>query len=189
MTRTWLVAVVALWVAAIAAVLLLNPVFKRYRVPSESMEPTIHRGDTVNLNGGESPAVGDIVIFHPPVGAETAECGQARAGAPCARPTPERAPVTYIKRIVAGPGDRVAFEAGNTIRNGKRASEPYIAPCRGVQLCELPAPITVPDGMYFLVGDNRGASDDSRVWGPVPEDWILGRAERCHVLYFACSRA
>jgi signal peptidase I len=41
--------------------------------------------------------------------------------------------------------------------------------------------------MYFMVGDNRDASDDSRFWGPVPAEWIVGRVERCHVLYFACS--
>jgi signal peptidase I len=175
---------------AIAAIAFfaLQPQFKRYRVPSESMAPTIEYGEKVNLNEDAEPRVGDIVIFHPPVGAETQKCGEVEAGGLCARPTPERSPVTFIKRIVGGPGDRVTFERGHVVRNGETQDEPYIRACDRAG-CTYPQPITVPDDMYYLVGDNRGASDDSRHWGPVPAKWILGRAERCHALYFACSPA
>ena len=55
-------------------------------------------------------------------------------------------------------------------------SEPFIAPCAGGQGCDLPRPITVPRGYVFCMGDNRGASDDSRFWGPMPEDWVIGEA-------------
>ena len=64
---------------------------------------------------------------------------------------------------------------GHVIRNGRRASEPFAAPCGGGPECDL-APIEVPAGHYFLMGDNRGNSDDSRYWGPVPRSQIIGRA-------------
>jgi len=184
-------ALVALLV--IALFFLSHPQFKRYRIPSESMEPTIRHGEIINANGGEDLKVGDIVIFHPPSGAEAggdAQCGSAPdEGQPCAEPAGGPAETLFIKRIVAGPGDSVAFERGGAIRNGKSQREPYITPCGDGEACDLPRAITVPAGAYYLVGDNRGASDDSRFWGPVREDWIVGRVERCNALYFFCSAA
>jgi signal peptidase I len=174
------------------AILAGRPHFKRYRVPSESMQPTIAHGETVNLNGGAHFGVGDVVIFHAPKGAEAVGepgCAAAGRGGLCAKPTAERSALTFIKRIVAGPGDQVAFRRGQVIRNGKPVDEPYAASCGDGEACDFPEPIRVPDGMYYLVGDNRGASDDSRFWGPVPEHWILGRVERCLALYFFCSPA
>jgi signal peptidase I len=172
------------------AIFVGDPEFKRYRIPSESMEPTIHQGDTINKNGGADVGVGDIVIFNGPKGANTFEgagCANTGPGGLCARPTQERSTVTFVKRIVAGPGDKIGFKDGQTIRNGKPVDEPYAADRGGGDACNFPIPVTVPAGMYYLVGDNRGASEDSRFWGPVPEDWILGRADRCSAIYFFCS--
>jgi len=135
---------------------------------------------------------GAVVILDAPRGAEAlegTECGEAGPDGLCARPTPQRSPTKLIKRIVAGPGDRIAFRRGQTIRNGKPVEEPYAMDCGGGEVCDFPGPVTVPDGMYYLVGDNRGASDDSRFWGAVPEDWILGRIERCRAIYLFCSPA
>jgi signal peptidase I len=186
MSLKWVAAVVVV-IALLAGAVALHPLFKRYRVPSESMTPTLALGDKVNLNGGAAPTVGDVVIFRPPAGAADGRCGSARReDQPCAQPTSARADVLFVKRIVAGPGDRVAFRDGRTIRNGRPAPEPYVDGCTGPS-CDLPREAAVPAGMYFLVGDKRDASDDSRFWGPVPRDWILGRAERCQALYFACS--
>ena len=59
----------------------------------------------------------------------------------------------------------------------EKADEPYTRPCGGFSAaCNLPRPITIPPDHYFMMGDNRGESQDSRFWGPVPRDWIIGEA-------------
>jgi signal peptidase I len=83
----------------------------------------------------------------------------------------------FIKRVVAGPGDTLAIESGHVVRNGKMVDEPFIRECGSSNGgCNFPEPITIPAGHYFMMGDNRGASDDSRYWGPVPDKWIIGGA-------------
>jgi signal peptidase I len=155
---------------------------KPYRIPSESMVPTLEVGQRVLVNriGARfgDPEVGDVVVFHPPAGAEADNtCGGDRApGQVCARPTEEKADVNFIKRVVAGPGDRIAVRGGRVILNGERQREDFIRPCGGGEDCNFPRDITVPADHYFMMGDNRGASDDSRFWGPVPRDWIIGGA-------------
>lgn len=157
---------------------------KPYRIPSESMVPTLEVGQRVLVNRigmrFDEPDVGDVVVFHPPRGAEEfgQQCGGGEPpdGQVCAEPTAEQADVNFIKRVVAGPGDEIAVRRGRVYLNGERQSEPYIAPCGGGPGCDLPEEITVPEGQYFMMGDNRGASDDSRFWGPVPREWIIGPA-------------
>jgi signal peptidase I len=155
---------------------------KPYRIPSESMVPTLAIGQRVLVNriGNNfgDPAIGDVTVFHPPTGAESDnQCGARRKPSqPCPQPTAGKAEVNFIKRIVAGPGDTLAIQDGHVIRNGKRQSEPFIRPCGGGPECNLTTPITIPKDHYFMMGDNRGASDDSRFWGPVPRDWIIGNA-------------
>lgn len=148
--------------------------FKPYRVPSTSMAPTIDVGDRVLADRHDpSPRVGDVVIAHPPVGALEDRCGEPRTRAPCGRATPGLSDVNFLKRVVAGPGDTIAFRHGLVIRNGRAADEPYARRCTD-QPCELPSAVTVPAGSWFLAGDDRGASDDSRFWGPVPTEAITG---------------
>ena len=62
------------------------------------------------------------------------------------------------------------------IRNGKPEKDSYIRPCAGAAECNFPTPIKIPAGHWFMMGDNRGESDDSRFWGPVPKGWIVGAA-------------
>jgi hypothetical protein len=82
-------------------------------------------------------------MFHPPAGAESGRCGARPArGQACAQPTAGRSDVLFIKRIVAGPGDRVAFRSGRTVRNGEPVDGPFVDAC-GVQACDLPRPATV----------------------------------------------
>jgi signal peptidase I len=155
---------------------------KPYRIPSESMVPTLQVGQRVLVNriGARfgHPSVGDIVVFHPPSGAEQGnECGSTHPSSEvCNVPTHGKAGVNFIKRIVAGPGDHLKILDGHVILNGKRQKESFAEPCGGGEGCDFPQEVTVPAGHYFMMGDNRGSSDDSRFWGPVPEDWIIGEA-------------
>jgi len=157
-------------------------VVKPYQIPSGSMEPTLDVGQRVLVNRFvyhfKDPKVGDIVVFHPPEGAAGGpgeQCGVNRSQTePCPASTEQEAGDNFIKRIVAGPGDKIAVKEGHPVVNGKMITdEPYINPCPS---CNLPKAITVPPDHYFMMGDNRGASDDSREWGPVPRDWIIGEA-------------
>jgi signal peptidase I len=156
---------------------------KPYRIPSESMVPTLQIGQRVLVNriGARfsPPSVGDVVVFHPPVGAEEPNhCGGGNppAGQVCIKETPQEATVNFIKRVVAGPGDRIRIVDGHVILNGKRQKDDYIAPCQGADGCTFPREVTVPPDHWFMMGDNRGSSDDSRFWGPVPRKWIIGQA-------------
>jgi signal peptidase I len=173
--------------AAVLAVVVrftLGPEVKMYRVPSEAMVPTIQVGDRIMGNfdayGDDGPRLGDIVIVHPPAGAEEdSTCGeQPAAGAMCAKPTPGIAKVNFIKRVVGLPGDKLSLKNGRVIRNGRALDEPYAAACEG-ESCDFPKPITVPAGHYYTLGDNRGSSDDSRLWGPVPRKAVFARVDDC----------
>jgi signal peptidase I len=160
-------------------------VVKPYQIPSGSMEPTLKIGQRVLVDRVlyhfRDPHAGDVVVFHPPEGAENGqECGDRDTGegtnAACNLPTPEESDTNFIKRIVAGPGDRLSIHDGHPVVNGVEANEDFIRACRGGNLCNLPRQITIPPGHYFMMGDNRGQSDDSRFWGPVPRSWIIGEA-------------
>lgn len=167
-------------------------IVKPYQIPSGSMEPTLDIGQRVLVNRFiyhfHDPKIGDIVVFNPPAGAkneEGAECGRTikgkqpnEVGMPCPEPTPEKSSETFIKRIVAGPGDTLSVKEGHPVVNGvEKKDEPYINPCGpDREVCDLEKTITIPPDHYFMMGDNRGESDDSRFWGPVPKEWIIGEA-------------
>ena len=158
---------------------------KPYRIPSESMEPTLDVGQRVlvsrvNYKFGD-PDYNNIVVFHPPVGAENNECGVGHAeDQACPKPVPKKANVTFIKRVIGRPGDAVSIHDGFAVVNGKEKHESFIRPCPP-GTCNYPKTIRVPAGHFFMMGDNRGQSDDSRYWGPVPKTWIIGQAF-CHLL-------
>jgi signal peptidase I len=165
-------------------------VIKPYRIPSGSMEPTLNVNQRVIVNrigmdfGG--PHVGEIVVFHPPQGAEQGLCGLRQiatvpGGAACASSSSHEASVNFVKRVVAGPGDRLFVQAGHVYREAAgthtfvREADSYIKACGANAECDFPDPITVPAGHWFMMGDNRGDSEDSRFWGPVPRSWIVGQ--------------
>jgi signal peptidase I len=153
-----------------------------YRVPSEAMIPTLRVGAHIRVDTGAyehaRPRVGEVVVFHPPRGANLNECGAAKpVDALCARPTPDvDTSVTFVKRIVAGPGDRVRLVSGIAIVNGLRFHEEnHIRGCGRGDECSYRRAVKVPAGHWFVLGDNRGASDDSRFWGPIRTEWIIGK--------------
>jgi signal peptidase I len=177
-----LIIAVAIGLALLIQAFLVKP----YRIPSESMEPTLDVGQRVLVNRiGErftDPKVGDIVVFHPPAGADTqdgSQCGAEGQGlgtsTPCARPTAAKSSQSFIKRVVGVGGDTIAIRGGHVIRNGKAAGEPFTARCDG-DVCDFDRSIVIPKGSVYVMGDNRGDSDDSRFWGPVPLDWVIGKA-------------
>jgi signal peptidase I len=127
------------------------------------------------------PHVGEIAVFHPPEGAEQEQCGPAPhtvklGGEACSQPVVKKSNVNFIKRIVGGPGDMIAIVEGHVLRNGVREKDSYIRQCGSSPECNFPKAIKVPAGHWFMMGDNRGESDDSRFWGPVPTGWIIGGA-------------
>ena len=157
-------------------------IVKPYRIPSESMVPTLTIGQRVLVNrignNFTDPEVGDVVVFHPPSGSESNTCGNPDKpeDQACDKPTSDRADVNFIKRVVGVGGDRISIRGGRVIRNGKRTTEDFIRDCGGGEGCDLPRTFTVPAGHFFMMGDNRGESDDSRFWGPVPKKWVIGGA-------------
>ena len=150
------------WVKSIGLALLLaigirTAVVEAFVIPSGSMEPTLQIGDRVLGNKFwfwfAAPHRQEIVIFSPP------SSGELAAGA-------------LIKRVIAVEGDVVEVRESQVFVNGKPATEPYIK--ERPQYILPPTP--VPQGMLFVLGDNRNASYDSHVWGFVPRNHLKALA-------------
>jgi len=167
-TSRTIVEYVVLAVVAIAVALLIQAfLVKPYRIPSESMENTLLIGDRVLVDRVSwrfsEPARQNIVVFHSPL-----------AG-----------PV-LIKRIIGMPGDEISLRDGAVYINGKKLDEPYVRQLKGRPVpsdpfdnglpWSLQTPYKVPAGSYFMMGDNRIDSGDSREFGPVPRSQLVGKA-------------
>ena len=147
------------------------------------MEPTLDIGqrvlvDRVSYHFGD-PEIGDIVVFHPPEGAINGnpQCGAQTSGdEACPQPVDQESDTNFIKRIVAGPGDTSRSGTATRSSTGWRRRRTSSGRVGGGTSCTMPETITIPPDHYFMMGDNRGASDDSRFWGPVPRSWIIGEA-------------
>lgn len=139
---------------AILCVLALAFFLRTPQVSGLSMAPRIDSGEIVIINTMAyrlgHPSRGDIIAFHHDV------------------PGPE----IFIKRVIGLPGDRVAINNGRITIDGAPLNEPYVRYTDGRSFPE----ITVPQGALYVLGDNRAASDDSRFWGFVPQDQVLGKA-------------
>jgi signal peptidase I len=169
----WVVTIVG----AVAIVLLVKAfVVNPYRIPSSSMEPTLHCAqpasgcearfsDRVLANRFiyhlRDPRRGEIVVFETPDAARV-KCG---AGG------------TFVKRLIGMPGETVEVRLergrGYVFINGKKLDEPYLQPERR-PTAEF-GPVKVPADGYFMMGDNRSQSCDSREWGSVPHDNLIGK--------------
>jgi signal peptidase I len=161
-------------------------VVKPYEIPSASMEPTLHIGQRILVdrlgNDFSEPKLGQVWVFHPPA-SET--CSNGNQGLTSSgREDPEACDTrgshesgqTYVKRVVGLPGDRLSIRNGHVFRNGVREHDSYTIPCDGGGECWFPKTFTVPKGDYYMMGDNRPDSLDSRFWGPVPRSWMIGSA-------------
>lgn len=181
--RGWLDIIGAVIGAMLLALLIQWVLVKPYRIPSPSMVPTLEEGQRVLVdrfsNRFSDPSLGQIWVFHPPSGADlrlpSVMCAQPPAEhEACVKPRPGRSRNTYIKRVMGLPGDRLSVHGGLVTRNGRALSEPYALRC-GDAPCEIRT-FTVPADHYFMMGDNRGDSSDSRFWGPVPRADMIGHA-------------
>lgn len=154
-----------------------------YTYPSESMEPSISYEEEISVDldayDRADPARGDVVAFHPPAGADAGdECEVAHPlRQPCPEPTAGLSTQTFLKRIVALPGEKFSVREGLPVVNGQAVLVDVIQRCSADYLCNMPKPITIPPGHYFVMGDNSGSSSDSRWWGAVPRAGIIGKLE------------
>jgi signal peptidase I len=165
--------IVTLLVAVVFVLVFEAEVAKPYRIPSASMEPTLHcarpaegckaaTSDRVIADRlayrFHGPRRGDIVVFAAPSAAARA----CQAGG------------TFVKRVVGLPGERLAAHGGRLYVDGRRLDESaYLR--RGV--FTVLEPTRVPPGAYFMMGDNRGDSCDSRAWGALPRRNVIGRVD------------
>jgi signal peptidase I len=172
-----MIVAVALGLALAIQAFLVKP----FRIPSESMVPTLEINqrvlvDRVSLRFSD-PHRGDILVFKPPRGADLNTCGaQHPDNQACPEPTAEKSDTNFIKRVVGEPGDRLSVRRGYVYIDGKKLDEGYVSPSADCATCNLEKEITIPPDHYFMMGDNRGESADSREWGPVPKKWIIGNA-------------
>jgi signal peptidase I len=167
-TIEWLVTIIGAIVIVLAVKQwVINP----YRIPSSSMEPTLHCARPAYECEAHfsdrvlacrfcyrlvAPKRDDIVVFNAPQSANV--CGSAG---------------TYVKRLIGLPGDLWEERNGYVFINGRRLDEPYIRAAR--RDTGTIAPIRIPYGRYFMMGDNRAASCDSRRWGTVPRSSLIGK--------------
>ena len=143
-------------VAVLFCFFLITFVAQAFRVQGTSMEPLLRDGDRIVVNKlvyrlGPIER-GDVVVFW----------------------YPRDPSVSFIKRVVGRPGDRVEIRAGRVHVNSEPLSETYLPPA--FRDADTHPAIEVRPGYYFVLGDHRRSSNDSRSWGEVPEKYIYGRA-------------
>jgi signal peptidase I len=155
----WILVIVG---AVVVALLIKTYLVQAFRIPSESMDPTLLNGDRVLVNKLSyrlhDVNRGDVVVFRRPEGL----------------PGGPGQPEDLIKRVVALPGETVVAREGVVYVDGRLLDEPYLS--AGSSTTNLDRPVVLGPDEVFVMGDNRGNSQDGRVFGPIAEDTIIGRA-------------
>ena len=152
--RAWLKTLVS---AAVYATLIVTFVFQVARVEGHSMAPTLEDRDRLVVNKltyrlGE-PRIGDVVMLDYPN-------------------DPAKA---FVKRLIAEPGDLVRIVDGKVYRNDRLLDDSFVSP--DFRSHEDWGPQVIPEGYYFVLGDHRNNSSDSRIWGCVPKKYIIGKVQ------------
>lgn len=146
----------SLVIAVILALLIRTYVIEPFWIPSGSMEPTLMPDDRILVSKldyrfGE-PSRGDVVVFKYPL-------------------DPSK---NYIKRLIGLPGETIEIRDQKLYINGRPLEEDYLP--EDLQVDDF-GPVVIPEGSYFMMGDNRDDSLDSRYWGPLSEELIIGKAD------------
>jgi signal peptidase I len=134
-----------------------------FRVNGPSMQPNLHTNNLVLVNllayDFGSPQRGDVIVFHPPIATDDSEY--------------------YVKRIIAVPGDTIKLTATAVYVDGKKLTEPYIDTLgpADIENPDVVPTITLHKDQYWVMGDNRDNSQDSRFFGPITRSAIIGKAE------------
>lgn len=146
--------VVIFVIAYVLAYGLQNYLLGNFQIQQHSMEPTLYENDRVLINRVvywySTPRRGDIIILLDPMGSDD----------------------DFVKRVIGEPGDTIAIKQGEVFVNGEKVEEPYLSQDRSP---ETLGPLRIPKESYFVMGDNRSVSSDSRRFGPVKRENILGK--------------
>jgi signal peptidase I len=152
------------WIIVIAVALLFSTgtrayAVQSYSIPSSSMTPTLMPGDRILVDKLSSTIHrGDIVVFKDP-------------------PADRGGPPTLVKRVIGLPGETISSVGTTVLINGKPLAEPWLPRLVGecTEVSEHIPTTKIAPGHYFMMGDCRGDSDDSRYWGTVPASYIVGK--------------
>ena len=173
----WVKEMVEAAIIGVVIFIAIQTALVNFRVEGSSMQPTLMPGHYLMVNKLtyfqlDTERLGMIIPFWQPAEPGEMYLGRApRRGDVVVFDYPEDRRRQFVKRIIGEPGDQVAIDAGRVSVNGAPLSEPYLTD-RGDSSMH---PVTLEEDEYFVMGDNRMGSQDSRHWGPLPEDHVIGK--------------